>query len=102
MKKNLLIAGVLILGLVMSRMAFAAETYKATTAKSTAGAMMTIEGKILSIDTAKNQIVVKDKAGVEKTISVSAKEITGLKTGEEVKVSLNADSNMASSIKKVK
>ena len=60
-------------------------------------------GKIASIDTTKNEIVVKDeKAKVEKTIAVDAKEIGKLKVGKTVKVVLKVGTNTAEKITVVK
>jgi len=60
-------------------------------------------GKIASIDATKNEIVVKDeKAKVEKTIAVDAKEIGKLKVGETVKVVLKVGTNTAEKITVVK
>lgn len=60
-------------------------------------------GKADSIDTTKNEIVVKDdKAKVEKTIVVDAKEIGKLKVGETVKVVLKVGTNTAEKIIVVK
>jgi hypothetical protein len=61
-----------------------------------------VKGKIVSIDTAKDQIVVKSsKTGIEKTITVDPKEITSLKTDENVRIKVKGGSNVAESIKEV-
>ena len=61
-----------------------------------------IKGKIISIDTAKNEIVIKNnKTGTEKAIAVDPKVISSLKTDEEVKVTLKAGSNIAEHVKKL-
>lgn len=61
-----------------------------------------IRGKIISIDSAKNEIVIKNnKTGAESIIVVNSKEISSLKVGEEVKVTLKAGSNTAQTIKKI-
>lgn len=60
-----------------------------------------IRGKIISIDASKNEIVVRDKAGIEKTIVVDAKTITNLKTDDQVKVTLKEGSNVALGVRKI-
>ncbi|MEI8175588.1 MAG: hypothetical protein WCG78_01840 [Candidatus Omnitrophota bacterium] len=50
-----------------------------------------VKGVITSIDTAKNEIVVKnEKTGVEKTVVADAALLTGLTVGEKVKATLKA------------
>jgi hypothetical protein len=60
-------------------------------------------GKIVKIDTVKNEIVLKEKKG-EMTIVVKPEvyDIKKLKKGEMVKIELNAGTNMADSIKVMK
>jgi len=60
-----------------------------------------IRGKIISIDIAKHEIVVKTKAGEEKTIVVNSKVVRSLKVDEEVRVTLKGGSNVAMKIKKI-
>jgi len=62
----------------------------------------TIRGKIISVDPAKNEVVVKDnKTGAEKTIAVAPKDSASLKVDEEVRITLKAGTNRAERIKKV-
>jgi hypothetical protein len=60
-----------------------------------------IRGKIFSMDSGKNEIVVKTRAGAEKTIVVDPKMMSELKVGESVKVTLKAGTNVAEQVKKV-
>jgi len=61
-----------------------------------------IKGKIISIDTDKNEIVIKvSGTEEEKTIIVDPQQIAALKTDEEVKVTLVSGTNTAESVKKV-
>jgi hypothetical protein len=69
-------------------------------AKEAAKKPEVVKGEVVSIDTAKNEVVIKDtKANVEKTIVVDPKEITNLKTGEKVKAILKEGTNTAEKIK---
>jgi hypothetical protein len=78
-----------------------AQSAKSTTSKVTKHVTEAIKGKIVSIDTAKNEIVVKeDMTGVEKTIAVSPKKIAALKVGEEVKVKEHSWGSVVESVKK--
>jgi len=60
-----------------------------------------VRGKITSIDTTKNEIVVKNKDGVEKTVAVDAKEIASLKIDENVRIKVKEGTNVAESIKEI-
>jgi len=85
----------------MSQLSFA-QTSQGEGAKKAAVKTEVIRGKIISIDTAKNEIVVKEnKAGTEKTIAVDPTVISSLKTDEAVKVTLKEGSNIALSVKKI-
>lgn len=62
-----------------------------------------VHGTVVSVDTAKNEIMVKDaKTGQERTFAVSAKASAVLKAGEKVKVKVKEGSNMAENVKVVK
>ena len=91
---------VLVAGLVMisfSAVGFAAEEAKTQAPKAKAEV---VKGEIVSIDAAKNEIVVKEKkANAEKKIAVDPKEISTLKQGDMVKVILKAGTNTAEKIK---
>ncbi|HTZ11018.1 MAG TPA: hypothetical protein VMD04_01375 [Candidatus Margulisiibacteriota bacterium] len=79
-----------------------AQAAQATSAKKSGMSAEVVRGKIISIDTAKNEIVVKEnKTGTEKTIAVDPKVISSLKAGEEVKARLKEGTNSAESIKQV-
>ena len=101
MKKITVILVALFLICAMSTLSFA-KTPQATAAKKAEVSTEIFRGKIISIDTAKNEIAVKEnKTGVEKTIIVDPKVISSLKVDEEVKVTLKAGSNVAASVKKL-
>lgn len=101
MKKIIVILFALLLICGMSALSFA-QTSQATGAKKAAVNTEIIRGKIISIDTAKNEIVVKEnKTDIEKTITVDPKVIASLKTNEAVKVTLNKGSNIAVSLQKI-
>ncbi|MCX5902131.1 MAG: hypothetical protein NTV89_01390 [Proteobacteria bacterium] len=91
---------VLVAGLVMisfSAVGFAAEEAKTQAPKAKAEV---VKGEIVSIDAAKNEIVIKEKkTNAEKKIVVDPKEISTLKQGEMVKVILKAGTNTAEKIK---
>jgi len=91
---------VLVAGLVMisfSVVGFAAEEAKTHAPKAKAEV---VKGEIVSIDAAKNEIVIKEKkTNAEKKIVVDPKEIATLKQGEMVKVILKAGTNTAEKIK---
>jgi len=74
-----------------------AEPVKADAAKAAAPKAEVVKGKIESIDTVKNEIVVKGK-----TIGVKAEEIAKLKKGENVKVTLAAGTMNADKVVVVK
>ena len=97
MKKILM---VLVAGLVMisfSVVGFAAEGAKAPAPKAKAEV---IKGEIVSIDAAKNEVVIKEKkTNAEKKVVVDPKEISTLKQGDMVKVILNEGTNTAKKIK---
>lgn len=98
MKKLTVILSALMLVCAMSALSFAqtAPTGKRSEAKANI-----LRGKITSIDTTKNEIVVKNKDGVEKTISVDAKAITTLKTDENVRIKVKEGTNVAESIREI-
>jgi hypothetical protein len=107
MKKLFSLIAVLAL-VCFTTMVFAAEAAKTEAAKPAAATAAapakaeavkaeTVSGKITKIDTAKNEIVVKDK-----TIVVKAEEIAKLKKGEKVKVTLAAGTMNAEKVEVVK
>jgi Ni,Fe-hydrogenase maturation factor len=78
-----------------------AETVK--TEQKAASNTERIKGIIISIDAAKNTVVIKDEANnKDKVIIVDAKTIGSLKVGEKVKVRLEAGTNKAESVKEQK
>lgn len=91
---------VLVAGLVMisfSAVGFAAEEAKAPAPKAKAEV---VKGEIVSIDAAKNEVVIKEKkTNAEKKVVVDPKEIATLKQGDKVKVILKEGTNTAEKIK---
>jgi len=62
-----------------------------------------IRGKVISVDSANKQIVVKDnKTQTDKTFVVSEKAIKKVNVGDEVKVKVKAGTNQAVSVKIIK
>jgi len=95
----ILLALIFVCGLVT--FSFAQTASGKTGAKPTVKSEI-IRGKIVSIDTTKNEIVVKsNKSGVEKTITVDPKDIASLKTDENVKIKIKEGSNVAESIREI-
>jgi hypothetical protein len=58
-----------------------------------------LKGKIVSIDNAKNEVTIQDKAGATKTFTAETKQISSLKQGEEITVGLKQDGSTAKSIR---
>lgn len=101
MRKIIVILVALCFLLGMSALNFA-QTGKAPSPQKTEVKTDVIKGKIVSIDTAKNEIVVKiSKTGIEKNIVVDPKVISSLKAGEGVRVTLKAGSNIAEHVRKL-
>ena len=101
MKKITVILVALLLICAMSPLSFA-QTSQGRGVKKAAVNTEIIRGKIISINTAKNEIVVKEnKTGTEKTIAVDPAVIPSLKTDENVKVTLRAGSNVAEKVKEI-
>jgi|GEM_PF-1587137 len=68
--------------------------------KNSAAAIQMVHGKIVSINTEKKEIAVKDqKTGEDKTFVVSEKAVSAVKIGDAVKVRVKAGSNIAESVK---
>ncbi len=94
MKKFFVVAVALIALIGFTTAGFAKEAAKAK-AKAEV-----VKGEIVSIDTAKNEVVIKDKmTNADKTIVVDPKEIATLKQGEQVKAILKTGTNTAEKIK---
>ena len=92
MKKFLVVAVALIALIGFTTTGFAKEAAKAKAE--------VVKGEIVSIDTAKNEVVIKDeKTNTDKTIVVDPKEIATLKQGEQVKAILKTGTNTAEKIK---
>jgi hypothetical protein len=94
---TLVIAGLVMISFSFSAAGFAAEEAKTQAPRAKADV---VKGEIISIDAAKNEIVIKEKkTSAEKKIVVDPKEITALKQGEMVKVILKTGTNTAEKIK---
>ena len=79
-----------------------AQIPQSTAAKTTEAKTEIVRGKIISVDTIKNIIVVKVNAtGTEKSIAVDPMVISSLKVDDDVKVALKAGSNVAEKVKKI-
>jgi len=101
MKKISVILVVLLLVCAVTTFGFA-QSSQATGTKKAGVATEIVRGKITSIDTGKNEIVVKEnKTGTEKTIAVDPALIPSLKTDENVKVTLKSGSNVAEKVKEI-
>ncbi len=102
MKKIIGIAVITVAFLSLSTLGFAQKsTPKPTTADQQK--LEIFRGQIVSIDTSKNEIVLKNKkTGNEKTITVDAKLIPSLRVGEQVKVKINTQNNKAESVQEIK
>lgn len=100
MKKINFILMALVLVCGITALSFA-QTAPATTAKKAEANTEIVRGKITSIDTTKNEIVIKEKSGTDKTISVDPAIISTLKVDENVKVTLKAGTNVAEKVKEI-
>lgn len=79
-----------------------AQKAQGKTAKRAESNIEIIRGKAISIDAAKNEVVIKDeKTGAERIISVTPKIISSLKTDEEVKVTVKSGTSTAESVKEI-
>jgi hypothetical protein len=98
------IAGILVVLFLISgisAVSFAQNTNTTIVTKSEARPEV-IRGKIVSIDMAKNEIVVKvNKTGAEKTIIADPTVIASLKVKEEVRITLKTGSNVAEKVKNI-
>jgi len=102
MKKTIIAAVALLFLLGLSSFTFA-QGNKPKITKVTAENVEIIRGKIISIDSANKQIVVKDnKTQTDKTFVVSEKAIKAVNVGDEVKVKVKAGTNQAVRVKIIK
>ena len=86
--KNFLVSLVIIaLFISLSDISFAGKV-SSTTVKPMQTKMETLVGKIININTAKNEITIKEKNGEVDFFKVDSKEISSLKRNEWVKVTL--------------
>jgi len=98
MKKTIAVVVALLFLLGFTNFTFAqGKKYKAT--KATQESVEIIKGKVVSVDQANKQIVVKDnKTQVDRSFSASEKAITVVKAGDEVKVKVKVGSTHAESV----
>jgi len=68
-------------------------------AKTKTEAFTGLAGKITSIDTTQNQVMIQNNKGVKTTFSADPNQIASLKTDEWVNVTLKADGKTAETIK---
>jgi len=101
MRKGIILLVSLLLLCSFSTISFA-KSAGGKAAKETKSNTEIIKGKIVSIDTAKNEITINvKKTGAEKTFSVDPKTISSLKIGEELKVTFKSGTDIAESVKKI-
>jgi len=101
MKKAIAVVVALLFLLGLTNFTFAQEKHKAT--KATQENVEIIRGKVVSVDQANKQIVVKDnKTQADISFTVSGKAIALVKIGDVVKVKAKAGSTHAESVKIVK
>ena len=101
MRKTVALLVSLLLLCSFSTLSFAKDSQAKTTKKAETNIEI-IRGKIVSIDTTNNQIVIRDKkTGAEKTLSVDPKTISSLKIGDEAKVTFKSGTDIAESVKKI-
>jgi len=95
MKKALVSLAVLITFIGLTTFCFAQQT------KTTGSKAEVFKGKIVSIDSGKNEVVVKAHKAGERTIVVDPTVISSLKVDEEVKITLKPGSNIAETVVKI-
>lgn len=101
MRKTTILLVSLLLLCSFSGLSFA-QKVQGKSAKKAESSIEVIRGKIVSIDTTKNEVVIRnEKTGIEKTVSVSPTIISSLKTDEQAKVTLKSGTNTAESVKKI-
>ncbi|MCX5656642.1 MAG: hypothetical protein NTZ48_00165 [Candidatus Omnitrophica bacterium] len=99
MKKLMVIAVTLVALVCFAKLSFA-QPAKGHVKGVSQKHFESIKGKITSIDTAKSEVTLKEaKTGMNKTISVGSGLISGLKVGDEVRISLKSGSNVAEKVK---
>ena len=102
MKKTIAVTVALLFLLGLNSYAFA-QGKKHKAIKATQESVEIIRGKVVSVDQANKQIVVKDnKTQADRSFAVSEKVIAAVKVGDEVKVKVKAGSANAESVKIVK
>jgi len=102
MKKTIPVVVALLFLLGFTNFTFAQEK-KPKVTKATPENVEIIRGKVISVDSANKQIVVRDnKTQTDKTFVVSEKAIKVVKVGDEVKVKVKAGTNQVVSVKIIK
>lgn len=103
MKKILIVITGMAFLLSLSSLTFAQSAKSSVHLKNPKPAMEVIQGKIISVDSTKNEIVVKDnKTAQDRTFVVNRKVIPTLTLNEEVKVKIKEGSNSAESVTVIK
>ena len=101
MKKAMVIAVVVLSSLSFATMSFAQMLKVKGPRAHNAAKTEAVSGKIVSIDQAKSQVVIKNANGTDKMVVVDAKELVSLKAGDEVVAVLPSGSNKVKTIKKM-
>ena len=102
MRKTIAVIVALLFLLGLTSFTFA-QGKKTKATKATQENVEIIRGKVVSVDQATKQIVVKDnKTQTDRTFVVSRKVIRVVKIGDEVKVKVKVGSTQAESVKIVK
>jgi len=102
MKKAIAVVVALLFLLGLTSFTFA-QVKKPKTTKATQENIEIVRGKVVSVDQANKQIVVKDnKTQADRSFAVSKKVIAVVKVGDEVKVKVKVGSANAESVKIVK
>ena len=97
------IVAILLVALMSLYMVSGSASAKNVKPVAVKNAIETLVGTITSIDTAKNEVVIKEgNNGTEKSIAVDPKLISTLKVGEKVKISLKTGNKTADSVKVMK
>jgi hypothetical protein len=102
MRKTIAVVIALLFLLGFTSFTFAQEKKHKIT-KTTQENVEIIRGKVISVDSANKQLVVRDnKTQTDKTFAVSEKAIKAVKVGDEVKVKVKAGTNQVVSVKIIK
>ncbi len=75
-----------------------AATGKQATTKGHANIYVYVSGTIVSVDTATNEVVIKEASGTDTKIVVTAKDASTLKAGDKLKAKIKKGNNTAVSL----